>query len=257
MDTQQQKSYNVLLIGDSCTDVYVFGECRRISPEAPVPVFTKISKEYRDGMASNVHNNLKNMLACNLRFITNDKASIKKIRFVDLKSNQHIMRYDIEKSLDPLDISDVIDEASYDAIVISDYNKGFIDATLVKELRSQYTCPIFVDTKKSDLDIFKDCIVKINEHEAATATSIDNVDLIVTKGALGATYRGKLYKANTVQVNDVCGAGDVFLAALVTSWLETQDMSISINHANACAGYSVNKAGTYYLSRREYEDLRV
>ena len=256
MDIQQQKLHNVLLIGDSCTDVYVFGECRRISPEAPVPVFTKLSKEYRDGMASNVHNNLSNILSGHIDFLTNDKKSIKKIRFVDTKSNQHIMRYDIENLIKPLQF-DNIDSNKYDAIVISDYNKGFINAKLVKELRTSFVGPIFVDTKKSDLSIFSDCIVKINEHEAATATSIDAVDLIVTKGAKGALYRGKLYETNNVQVNDVCGAGDVFLATLVASWLETNNMSTSILHANRCASYSVNKVGTYHLTRKEYEDLRI
>ena len=44
-DTQQQKQYRILLIGESCQDVYVFGEVNRISPEAPVPVLKKIKKE--------------------------------------------------------------------------------------------------------------------------------------------------------------------------------------------------------------------
>ena len=36
--TQQQTSFNVLLIGDSCIDRYFIGTCDRLSPEAPVPV---------------------------------------------------------------------------------------------------------------------------------------------------------------------------------------------------------------------------
>ncbi len=28
----------VLLIGDSCTDVYVYGDVKRLNPEAPVPI---------------------------------------------------------------------------------------------------------------------------------------------------------------------------------------------------------------------------
>ena len=30
----------ILVIGDSCHDVFVYGKCDRICPEAPVPVFT-------------------------------------------------------------------------------------------------------------------------------------------------------------------------------------------------------------------------
>ena len=35
------RPYNVIVIGDKCTDKYVFGECKRISPEQPVPVLDK------------------------------------------------------------------------------------------------------------------------------------------------------------------------------------------------------------------------
>ena len=34
----QQKQFKVLLIGDSCTDEYVYGTCERLNPEAPVPI---------------------------------------------------------------------------------------------------------------------------------------------------------------------------------------------------------------------------
>ena len=36
MIIQAQKQLKVLLIGDSCQDIYHFGSCDRISPEAPV-----------------------------------------------------------------------------------------------------------------------------------------------------------------------------------------------------------------------------
>ena len=34
----QQKQFKILLIGDGCTDEYVYGVCERINPEAPVPI---------------------------------------------------------------------------------------------------------------------------------------------------------------------------------------------------------------------------
>ena len=30
---------NVLVVGDSCKDVFIYGDIERISPEAPDPVF--------------------------------------------------------------------------------------------------------------------------------------------------------------------------------------------------------------------------
>ena len=35
---------NVLVIGDSCIDEFVYGKVDRMSPEAPVPVFQPVKK---------------------------------------------------------------------------------------------------------------------------------------------------------------------------------------------------------------------
>jgi len=49
----------ILVVGDVGVDKYTYGEVRRISPEAPVPVL-EVSKEWRKlGLASNVSDNLK------------------------------------------------------------------------------------------------------------------------------------------------------------------------------------------------------
>ena len=49
----------VLVIGDSCTDVFVYGNIERICPEAPVPVFNPIRRVESGGMAKNVKSNLE------------------------------------------------------------------------------------------------------------------------------------------------------------------------------------------------------
>ena len=36
---------NILVIGDSCKDVFIYGDIERISPEAPVPVFKPTHEE--------------------------------------------------------------------------------------------------------------------------------------------------------------------------------------------------------------------
>ena len=50
---------NVIVIGDKCTDKYIFGETTRLSPEQPVPVLDQTTIEERPGMAANVEVNLK------------------------------------------------------------------------------------------------------------------------------------------------------------------------------------------------------
>ena len=50
---------NVLVIGDSCDDVFIYGEIERMSPEAPIPVLQPIRETKNGGMSKNVYNNLK------------------------------------------------------------------------------------------------------------------------------------------------------------------------------------------------------
>lgn len=44
----------VVVYGDACVDVFVYGNCPRLCPEAPVPVFIPLEKVTNDGMALNV-----------------------------------------------------------------------------------------------------------------------------------------------------------------------------------------------------------
>tara|TARA_R100000808_G_C2155541_1_gene168600 strand:- start:23942 stop:24718 length:777 start_codon:yes stop_codon:yes gene_type:complete len=253
-DTQQQKQYKILLIGDACIDEYVYGECNRLSPEAPVPILTQITKEHKHGMSANVYQNFKNILVGEINYLCNDKQQIKKIRFIDKKTNYQIMRHDIEGHIVPLQTSSLPNE-SYDAIVISDYDKGYITKELIRYIVSHYNTQVFVDTKKHDMSIFENCIVKINEKEFNNCINLSgDTDLVVTLGSRGALYRDKIYSTDTVDVHDVCGAGDVFLSTMVCRWLETGDLIDSVKCANKCASLSVTKSGTYQLSRKEYEE---
>ena len=76
MNTQPQKKFNILLIGDSCADEYYIGTCDRLSPEAPVPVVKIIDHYSTPGMAANVQQNLHN-LGCQMVFITNEEQIVK------------------------------------------------------------------------------------------------------------------------------------------------------------------------------------
>ncbi len=92
MDIQQLKSLKILVIGDSCTDVYNYGTCERISPEAPVPVLKTVYTEEKPGMALNVEANLK-AFGHETRILTN-KETIVKERFIDQRTMQHLLRVD-------------------------------------------------------------------------------------------------------------------------------------------------------------------
>ena len=252
MNTLQQKPFKVLLIGDSCKDEYIYGRCERISPEAPVPVmnFSKIEK--RAGMAENVFYNLKSF-GLTVGFLTNSEKIIK-TRFIDEKSNQQILRVDKENKISPL--SEDIDFNFFDAIVISDYNKGFLTIDKLFEIVESTDIPIFIDSKKTYLPNKKNCFIKINDLEYSNLSKdCDLENLIITKGSKGCLYKDNLYPAEKVNVYDVVGAGDTFLSAIVYGYLMFNSIEDAIILANKAAAIAVQHPGTYVLNEEDVKSL--
>lgn len=241
----------VLLIGESCIDEYHYGVCERICAEAPVPVFDYIRTETRPGMASNVKENLLSY-GIDVEFITNDPELLVKRRFVDTKSNQLLMREDITGNINTVSIPQNFD---YDAIVISDYCKGVFDVSEIQKLCEKFDGPIFVDSKSPDLKYFNNSIIKINHYEENNLISLpENYELIVTLGKLGAKYNNQIFSAPNVDVFDVTGAGDVFLATLCYNYLSTKDLNYSISKAVILATKSVQHMGVYKLTKEDIEN---
>ena len=238
-NTQAQKSFKVLLIGDNCTDVYQYGTVDRISPEAPVPVFKFAYEESRPGMAGNVYNNLV-ALGCNVYAVYGETST--KTRLIDTRSKQQIVRIDNDVLSTSADITYKLD--NYDAIVISDYNKGTVSYELIEFLRKNYRGSIFVDTKKTDLARLEGCIVKINSLEfSQIKTKCTN--LIVTLGPDGAEWNGQRFPAPRVEVSDVCGAGDTFLSALAYCYVNTGSIEQAIQFAITASAVTVQHLGVY------------
>lgn len=241
MDTQQQKPFKVLLVGDRCVDVYQYGEVKRISPEAPVPIFKITKTERKPGMGANVAENLR-ALGCQVFEYYGEHST--KTRIIDTKSKQHLIRIDDDVVADAITFG-MIKERNFDAIVVSDYCKGSITYDLVHNLRYHYPdTPIFVDSKKMFLDKFKGCFVKINESEFLSAKT-NTSEVIVTLGDRGAQYKGVVYQAPHIEVTDVTGAGDTFLAALTFEYLRTNKIQKSIPFAIKASTITVQHFGCY------------
>ena len=256
-DIQPQNSFKILLIGDSCIDEYIYGTCDRLNPEAPVPVLKVTRNESKMGMAANVKLNLESF-GCDVDLMTGGVKSIKQ-RYIDERSKQHIVRVDDDRFSNPFNpCLESLHFAQYDAIVISDYNKGYVTYENAAEVRSLFSGPIFMDTKKPDLAKFKGIYVKVNESEYNNRTSI-NDSLIVTLGENGAMYKQDTmeiqYEAPSVDVVDVCGAGDTFLSALAYYFLKKRNILQAIEFANKCAAISVTHRGVYSLTLDDIENI--
>jgi len=205
------------------------------------------TKEY-PGMAANVLANL-NGLGVSCDFKTNHHQ-IKKERYVDQKSRQQFLRVDAGEGIDSLgaNIND-LDLDLYDAIVISDYGKGYVTYDFAKELTSSFSGLIFVDSKKSDLSCFNNCLIKINENENCNVHKYPkDYQIVVTLGERGAKWANHNYETDTVEVFDVSGAGDSFFAGLVVGYLIDNDMDDAVRFANQCAKIAVQKMGTYAVT---------
>ena len=142
----------------------------------------------------------------------------------------------------------------YDALVISDYDKGFLNVQQICELVGWFDGPIFIDSKKTVLPT-QGCFVKINQTEKKLLNG-DYNNLIVTKGAGGADYDGVNYPAEKTKIVDVVGAGDTFLAALVYFHLLYGNIEEAIPFANKAAAIAVQNFGTYVLTEEDVQDLR-
>ena len=144
---------------------------------------------------------------------------------------------------------DKIRSESVIKVFVDLYNKGFITEEVISVIRNRFSGPIYMDTKKTNLNKFKDIYIKINQRELYESTSMPERDkLIVTYGARGCGYMDNMYSGKVIEVVDVCGAGDVFLAAMVVKHLETGDMNIALPFANDKAALSCQSLGTVCVS---------
>jgi bifunctional ADP-heptose synthase (sugar kinase/adenylyltransferase) len=237
----------ILVIGESCRDIFNYGECNRLCPEAPVPIFNLIETTENGGMALNVKNNILALNAMT-ELITNPNwQDISKTRFIDIRTNHMFMRLDCNDNAYKRYNIDNIKYDDYDAIVISDYNKGFLTEEDIANIGLRHPC-VFLDTKKC-LGSWCESItyIKINEHEYENNKEFINETLeekiITTLGPKGSIHQGKVYSVPKVEIKDVAGAGDSFIAGLVVKYIETSDIISAIEFANVCATQVVQKKG--------------
>lgn len=244
-----------LVIGDKCTDVFVYGEATRLSPEAPVPVFKPNRTVKNGGMAINVYNNLLALLdkkdSVIGHFSTTENI---KSRYVDEKTNHYFIRIDENDYSNRINIErhfiKLVKMA--DCIIISDYNKGFLEESDIVSicLHRNPGSVVFIDTKKKLGDIILSAVdfVKLNQTEydhnfPSHLREKYQFKAIVTKGGEGAYYNDNLYETDKMVTTDVSGAGDTFMASLAWKYMKEKDIVKAIKYANKMALGVVTKRG--------------
>ena len=199
-------------------------------------------------MAVNVVANLK-ALVINTHFICNFE-NITKIRYVDDRSGQILLRVDENDECERIshNVLENIKWEDYDAVIISDYCKGFLNEDDIEYISLKHPLT-FLDSKKI-LDNWARNVsfIKINhveyEHTKYNLKDLNIEDkLIITLSNKGCQYKGKLFPVKKVKIKDVSGAGDTFLSGLVAEYISTKDIEKAILFAQQCATIVVQKPG--------------
>ena len=312
---EQIKSLRVLVIGDVMLDRYVVGDVSRISPEAPVPVLSVSEEKSVAGGAANVALNLSSLGAlvesvgwfgCDDRgdelvqilttagisvdstFRFSTAPTISKTRVT--ASNQQICRVDREaltENYDPgiVAIGEALKQkaSSADAVIISDYGKGFITNDLLSLIRETAQF-VSVDPKPSRLLKYANPdLLTPNRLEALELAGLSRETrspfptdevvarifekfspklLAITLGAEGMLLAegGKVKQIIPTaarEVFDVSGAGDTVIASLTLALATGQSFERSARFANLAAGVVVGKVGTASVLPEEIISLSL
>ncbi len=211
------KQARILVVGDLILDKFIWGNVKRISPEAPVPVVHQIRESYMPGGASNVANNLSSLKVGEVLMVgligrdsegLRLKAELKKrginssgvftegTRKTTLKTriiahHQQVVRLDNEttapiKKESTKKIVNFLKKhiGKFDAIIIEDYGKGVINPAVLEPIiafsRNKKKI-IIVDPKEDHFKFYKNVTaITPNLKEACEASGQklkENVDI--------------------------------------------------------------------------------
>jgi D-beta-D-heptose 7-phosphate kinase/D-beta-D-heptose 1-phosphate adenosyltransferase len=308
----------VLVIGDIIMDEYVWGDVSRISPEAPVPVVEVKRETKMLGGAANVIHNIATLGAkptlcgvvgqdhagkaiineINNMGLTSDGIVLEQGRPTSIKTrvvarNQQVVRFDRETRTDirPESIENLLtfigeNLDGLDAIVVADYGKGVISATLMKGLRKLIqsapgeSVKIAVDPKTGNFEYYHGVdVITPNHHEAGIFCRFEIVDeetlvragkqmlkelncrsVLITQGKDGMTLfenGGEIIHIPTVAKNvfDVTGAGDTVIGTFSLALASGLDLKSAAVLSNYAAGIVVGEVGTSTVSAEELKKL--
>jgi len=231
----------IAVIGDMMLDGYFWGDVKRISPEAPVPVLEVEDEFFRFGGAANVafniltlggipvpvgvigNDNYGNIFSSLLKekniksegiIIDNDRPTTTKTRVI--ANNQHVVRIDKESKAY---ISNKIESKilaqienllnKLDGIILQDYNKGILTPSLISNIISianKKNILVTVDPKFDNFFEYKNVTVfKPNRIETETVLGIR----IKNDKDISSAGKNLLQKLNSKYVLLTLGEGGI------------------------------------------------
>jgi D-beta-D-heptose 7-phosphate kinase/D-beta-D-heptose 1-phosphate adenosyltransferase len=253
----------VLVIGDVIIDKYIYGTSSRISPEAPVPVVKYLHEVETRGGVGLVFENLRSLGVDVELFKTGSTSSVKTRVICD---GHYITRIDDDKHANGAVVLDIVQAnnfSQYDYVVLSDYNKGVLDNAkqIIEHINSQGP-KVIVDPKRYAHKYQGAWLVKPNNSEYTKFEFDQWQGNIITTDAghnVSAIIDDEVYEipVETVEVSDVTGAGDCFMAAFVYGLTKGYTHKKCLEIAVKGSTESVKHAGTYILKQEDVEETVV
>jgi len=253
----------VLVLGDVIIDKYIYGTSERLSPEAPVPIVKYQKEVWTIGGAGLVYENLKSLSIDVTLFKTEQPSSIKTRVICD---GHYVTRIDDDKHADSAAVLDAVqatDFTKYDYVILSDYNKGVLDESLdIIEHLNAFGCKVIVDPKEHANHYKGAWLVKPNNSEFTKFGFNNWQGNIITTNAGGnvvASIEDEVYNVpvEDVEVSDVTGAGDCFLAAFVYGLTKQYNYKRCIELAVKGSREAVKHVGTHTLTVSDLEERIV
>jgi len=253
----------VLVIGDVIVDKYIYGTSERLSPEAPVPVVKYQKEVWTIGGAGLVFENLISLGVNAKLFETEQPSSIKTRVICD---GHYVTRIDDDKDADSNAVlANVLksDFSKWDYVILSDYNKGVLDNAkeIIQHLNS-CGCKVIVDPKRNACEYKDAWLVKPNNKEFTNFEFDEWQGNIITTDAgnnVVATIDNIEYDilVEPVEVSDVTGAGDCFLAAFVYGLTKNYNYKHCLELAIKGSREAVKHVGTHTLTVSDLEERIV
>jgi len=253
----------VLVFGDVIVDKYIYGTSTRLSPEAPVPIVKYNRTIETLGGAGLVYTNLKSLGVDVTLFETGQPSSIKTRVICD---GHYVTRIDDDKDADSNAVlANVLksDFSQYNYVILSDYDKGVLDNSkqIIEHINSQ-GCRVIVDPKRNACEYKDAWLVKPNNKEFTNFEFDKWQGNIITTDAgnnVVATIDNIEYDmlVEPVEVSDVTGAGDCFLAAFVYGLTKNYNYKHCLELAIKGSREAVKHVGTHTLIVSDLEERIV
>ena len=248
IERSRAKRLKIAVVGDTMTDVYVHGQLGECQEDC-----YKFVEESRMSVPGGAANAVQSLLHWNVLLAELVQRGTLPVKTRYVVNGKFMWRHDLEQNdacfeADREAAMFYLRESPVDAILISDYDKGFLTPDFIQEiikLANDRGVPVVADAKRPP-ETYAGALLKVNKDYCSrliTGTYVKR--MIVTRGAESPIMFGdrkeglyvRLKEKNPVPCVNHVGAGDCFAAHLTLALahgLSLEDAAAIAHSAGRC-----------------------